>query len=93
MKKSAYKTLAEAIASGVGLKALKVPTGRVDCRRLTIDEIKDHIKEEFGKVLSAEDVDAKEEPRGWGDADLEKEIEWAKTLKLESFFEDKKKEK
>jgi hypothetical protein len=89
MKKSAYKVVAEAISSGQGLKDASLPTGRVDHRRLTIDEIKEHIKEEFGKVTDPKDVEPEEKPRGWGDQALAKEIEWIKKLNLESFFADK----
>lgn len=89
MSKSAYKTVAESIVFNK-LKDLELPTARVDHRRLSVDEIKQYIQEEFGKAKEASDVKAKECEHGWGDAELEKEINWVKTLKLQEFFEKKK---
>lgn len=85
MKKSIYKVLAEAIAFD-GFKDFKVPTDKIDYRRLTVNEIKEFMKEEFGDVKKFDMKDAKEEPKGWGDADLEKELDWVKTLDLKEFF-------
>jgi len=82
MKKSAFKTMAEAINSDHGLKNFNLPTSRVDRRRLTVDEIKEHIMEEFGKVKDSSEVDSEENPKGWGDADLAHEIDWIKSLDL-----------
>jgi hypothetical protein len=84
MKKSAYKTIAESIMSGQISKA-DLPTARVDHRRLTVDEIKKFIKEELDKA-KPEDVKPQEFPGGWGDAELEQEINWSKALKLKEFF-------
>ena len=83
--KSAFRTLAEAF-QGSGLKNLNLPTSRVDRRKLTVDEIKVYMKEEFGKAKEAEKVKAKEAPKGWGDAEIEGEINWLKALKLKEFF-------
>jgi Zn-dependent peptidase ImmA (M78 family) len=80
-KKSSYQTMAEAIALG-GLKKFNVPTRRVDNRRLTIDEIKEALLEEFGKAKKASDEDMQEPDKGWGDAELANEIEWVKALDL-----------
>lgn len=80
-KKSSFKTMAEAMASG-GLKNFKVPTSRVDNRRLTIDEIKDALLEEFGNAKKASDEEVQEPEKGWGDAELVNQIEWVKALDL-----------
>lgn len=80
-----YKILAEAIASGK-LKDINLPTSRVDHRRLTIDEIKEYLQEEFAKAKDLSDVEAEELEKGWGDAEIAKEIEWVKALDLCEFF-------
>ena len=85
MKKSTYKILAEAFTFS-GLKKIGLPTKRIDSRRLTIDEIKSFIKEEFGKAKKAAEVEADEEARGWGDAEIENNIDWVKKLNLKEFF-------
>jgi hypothetical protein len=86
-KKSNYRTFAEGIVFNK-LKDFEVPTPHVsEHRKLTVDEIKEYIKEEFGKAKKAADVKAKELDRGWGDAELENEIEWAKKLKLKEFVD------
>ena len=87
-----YKVLAEAIASGK-LKNVKLSTARVENRRLSVDEIKQCVAEEFGKAKAAADVKAKEVEKGWGDAEIAKEIEWVKALDLCEFFDIKKKVK
>lgn len=78
---SKYKVLAEAIASGK-LKKVEMPTERINYRRLTVDEIKQHLIEEFGKAKDAAAIKAKEATKGWGDAEIAKEIEWVKALDL-----------
>jgi hypothetical protein len=88
--KTAFKTIAESMLNGKFGKA-NLPTDSVDHRKLSIDEIKVIVKEELGKaVAKASDVHPQEEPGGWGDAKLEKEIEWAKKLELENFIPKKK---
>jgi len=91
-KKSSYKTIAEAVALG-GLREFDVPTNRVDNRRLTIDEIKSALLEEFGKAKKASDEEVQEPEKGWGDAELASEIEWVKALDLKEVFNIKKKGK
>ena len=87
MKKSAYKTIAESILSGQFGKA-KLPTSRVEHRRLSVDEIKQYINEELDKITEAkDDVHTQEFPGGWGDSELANEINWLKALKLKEFFE------
>ena len=80
-KKNAYKVLAEAFATG-GLKNVVLPTSRVNHRRLSVDEIKEHIMEEFEAAKKSSDVSTQEFPGGWGDAELEHEIDWMKSLDL-----------
>lgn len=87
-----YKILAEAIASGK-LQKVNVSTERVNYRRLTVDEIKQHLIEEFGKAKDVAAVKAKENAKGWGDAEIAKEIEWIKALDLCEFFDAKPKSK
>jgi hypothetical protein len=88
-KKSSYKTMAEAIALG-GLKKFDIPTSRVDNRRLTIDEIKEALLEEFGKAKKASDEEVQDPEKGWGDAELANQIEWVKALDLKEVFSIKK---
>lgn len=90
VKKSVYRTLAEAIVFN-GLNKARLPTSRVDACRLSVDEIKSFIKEEFGKAKEACKVKAEEKPRGWGDDDLAKQIEWVKKLNIKEFFSKKEK--
>ena len=85
-KKSNYKVIAEGIMSG-DVGRFKLPTNRVDHRKLTIDEIKEFMIDEFKKVMEAKgDVKPQEFPGGWGDAELAHEINWAKALKLQEHF-------
>lgn len=85
---NAYKTIAASLAAGK-LKDVELPTSRVNHRRLTVDEIKDALKEEFAKAQDVSKVKADESAKGWGDAELAKEIEWVKALDLKEFFERK----
>ena len=85
-KKSAYRIVAETFLNG-GLKDFEVPLEELNSRRLTIDELKQYIKEEFGKVKDVEDVEAKVKP--WGDAEIENEIDWIKKLNLKEFLDKK----
>ena len=68
MKKSIYRTLAEAIVFG-GLVNFQVSTDRVDVRKLTVDEIKDYIKEESADAKKAEEAEVlagEKKEIGWG---------------------------
>lgn len=80
---SNYKVIAEAIASGK-LKDVDLSTDRVNNRRMTVDEIKKHVSEEFEKAKAASDVEAEE--LAWGDSEIAKEIDWVKALDLCEFF-------
>lgn len=90
-KKSSYRTIAEAITFG-GLKSVKLPTGRVDHRRLTVDEIKDYLIE-AAKKAKKDKQELQEPEKGWGDAELAKHIEWTKKLEMIEVFGHKKKDK
>lgn len=91
-KVNAFKTMAEAFLFG-RLKNFELPTSRVDRRRLTVDEIKNIVEQEFGKAKDANKVKAKDAPRGWGDAEIENEVNWIKALNLKEFFNEKTKKK
>lgn len=88
-KKSAFRVLAEANTFG-GLKKAKLPTSRIDSRKLSIDEIKQFISEEFKDAKKVSDIEVEEKPGGWGDDALENEIEWVKKLDIKEFFQKKK---
>lgn len=61
---------------------------------LIFKKIKKIIAEEFGKIKDPEKVEPDEPEGGWGDTDLEHEIDWMKSLKIsEVFFPNKKKKK
>jgi hypothetical protein len=83
---STFKTIAKGLYSGK-MKNIELPTERVDHRRLTVDEIKECIKEEFGKAKEASKEKTQE--KNWGDAEIAKEIQWIKALDLKEFFEKK----
>ena len=80
-----YKTIAKSLVFEK-LKDVEFPTSRVNLRRLTVDEIKSHIKEEFEKAKDLSKVKAKELPKGWGDSDLENEIDFIKALNIKEYF-------
>lgn len=86
-KKSTYKAIAEAIASGeIGKAAM--PTENLDMKKLSKKQLVSIVKEEFEKAKDVADTKAKESD--FHDAELAKEINWVKTLKLEAFFAKKK---
>ena len=85
-----FKLFAEALTTG-RLKDIDLPTRNLDSRRLTIDEIKNLIKEEFKDAKAVCDVKTKE--KHWStDTDLEKHIDWIKALDLTEVFDAKKDE-
>ena len=90
MKKSVFKVIVEAIVHN-GFKDFKMPTSRIDHRRLSIDEIKQYIVEEFGAAKKASDEDIQEPDKGWSDAELANEIDWVKKLDLKEFFKKRNK--
>ena len=88
--KSRFQILAEAMASADGLGSLKVSNEHLNKRKLTIDEIKELIREGFGKAKDVSDTKAKEDEKGWGNADVENQIDWVDTLKLKEYFDTQK---
>lgn len=84
MKKSNFKTIAEAIQSGQ-LSEIDLPTENLDMKTLTREQVMKIVKEEFGKVKDANKIKADQEVQ-FADAELEKQIDWIKKLKLETFF-------
>jgi hypothetical protein len=87
--KSAFKIIATAMETNQ-LNEVSLPTTRVDTRRLSVDEIKNYITEEFEKAREVSDVETQDPELGWADAELAKEIEWIKTLDLKEFFDKKR---
>lgn len=84
MKKNAYKVIMEGIASGK-ISEVDFPSNkRSSSRRLSLEEIKKIVKEEFEDVKDVADVKAVED--NWSDAELEKEVNWSKELDLKEFF-------
>jgi len=83
---SKYKTIATGLYEGK-MAEIELPTARVDSRRLTIDELKACIKEEFEKAKDANKVKADQKNKHWADAEIEQEIDWVKALKLKEYFD------
>lgn len=88
MKKSVFRILAEAITMK-GFRDGKIPLKRINCRKLSIDEIKSYIMEEFGKMKDSAKEKAEELEKGWGDTEIAKEIDWIKALDIKEFFSKK----
>ena len=83
--KSNFRILAEALATE-SLGELKLSKEHLNKRKLTIDEIKDLIREGFKSAKDSKDVKAKELEGGWGDAESENQVNWASALKLKEYF-------
>ena len=64
---------------------------KVSSKKLSLGEIKKIVKEEFEDIKDVEEVEAEELENGWGDAELENEIEWMKTLSIKEFYKKDKK--
>lgn len=86
MKKGTFKIIAESMKLD-----LDAPTNLTRHRKMTIDEIKECIMEEFGKAKAASDVDVQDKEKGWSDADLELDIDFIKKLEIKEFFDKKSK--
>jgi len=84
-KKSTFRTMAEALAFEK-LNNLNFPMKHLDKRKLSIDEIKGLIREAFKDAKDTASVEAQELAHGWGDADIENEINWVDSLNLKEFF-------
>lgn len=90
-EKTAFSVLAEAMATGQ-LGNVKPDLSSLKSRKLSIDEIKDLIKEAFEDAKDVSNVKAKELEKGWGDTAIENEIDWMKKLGIKEFFVKKNKE-
>lgn len=88
-KKSTYRALAEGLVFE-RLQDIEVNLDHLDKRKMSISEMKQHIREAFKDAKAAAEVEATEVARGWGDAELENEINWVKTLNLKEFFQPKR---
>ncbi len=88
-KKSTFKHIAEALIFKK-LNEVDVSLKHLDKRKLSIDEIKVVIREAFKDAKDTASVEAQELANGWGDAEIENEINWVNSLNLEEFFQVKK---
>lgn len=77
-----YKIIAKALLNGQ-LAEAEMPDS-LSVRTVSLSELKKIVREEFEKATPVADVEAKESHLH--DAELAKEINWVKTLKLENFF-------
>jgi hypothetical protein len=82
---SNYKKITESILNGK-IQEVEMPTPHLNKRRLSLDEVKQMVAEEFEKAKAVCDIKAKEVEDGWGKTELEKEINWMKALSLKEFF-------
>ena len=90
-KKSSFNTLAKGLLMQ-GLKKVNLPVPNLDVRKLSIDEIKEYLQEAYKKAKKDKvECKAKEVPGGWGDTELENQIDWMKNLNIKEFFEKKSK--
>lgn len=80
-----YKIIAKAMISGQ-LAEAEMPDS-LNVRTISVSELKKMVREEFEKATPVSDTKAKESH--FHDSDLEKEIDWVKTLKLENFLSKK----
>jgi hypothetical protein len=85
-KKSTFRTMAEALTFNK-LGSVDVSLNHLDKRKLSIDEIKSVIREAFKDAKDTASVEAQELAHGWGDADIENEVNWAEKLNIKEFFE------
>lgn len=80
MKKNTFKVLMEATIMN---KLPEFPNTR-KYRTIQKEELQKMLKEEFEEAKKVEDVKVNED--GWENVELEKEMKWASTLKLEKAF-------
>lgn len=83
-KVSKFKAIAESLVLKKG-KNIPYPTPNLSSRKMSIDEIKKIVLEEFGKVKDVEDEKVKE--GDWSDAEVENEVDWMKKLGIKEFFD------
>lgn len=79
MKKSAYKVFAEAFFNGA-ISKLEMPLINLNTRRLTVDEIKAYLMEEFEKAKDVTKVKTQKDTP-WHEAELEDPVDWQKEIK------------
>lgn len=78
-KKSSYRVVAESINNG---NIAKLNMNKIT-RKISLAELKQIVKEEFGAVVAVADKAADvEDDCDWSDAELEAQVQWAKALKL-----------
>lgn len=82
---STFKTIAKALHFKK-MDKVNLTTESVDHRRLTVDEIKEHITEEFEKAKDVKDVAKKTKEMPWEDSEIENEVNWIKALNLKEYF-------
>jgi lipoate-protein ligase A len=80
---SAYKVLAQIIASNK-LKEVRMPTSNLDTKKLTMEDVRTIVEEEFKDAKAVKDVKAKEEP--WNDVEPPAKEDWVKKYKLKEWF-------
>ncbi len=85
-KKSTYRTLAEGLIFE-RLEGIDMNLDHLDKRKMSITEMKSIIREAFKDAKAAAEVDAQELAHSWGDAEIENEINWVKSLNLKEFFQ------
>lgn len=85
-KKSVFRTMAEALTFEK-LNKLDISLSHLDKRKLSIDEIKGVIREAFKDAKDTASVKGQELAHGWGDADIENEIDWVKKLNIKEYFQ------
>lgn len=82
-KNKTFQTLAKTLFSNK-LSEVSMPTDRVDYRHLSKEDLKKYMTEAFKDAKDACEVEAEE--GFWGDAEIENELNWVKTLKLKEYF-------
>ncbi len=82
--KSAFQTVAEMVIFNVDVE---MPTESLDpARKITIDELKSIMNEEFGKAKEVSQVVKAKELDSWGDSEIENQIDWMKALNICEFL-------
>lgn len=67
------------------LNKVAMPTPNLK-RKMSLEEVKALVGEEFEKAKEVCKVKAKEEDEGWGKAELEKETNWMKILSIKEWL-------
>jgi len=82
---SNFKKIMEASINGQ-LNKVAMPTPNLNKRKMSLEEVKALVGEEFEKAKDACDTKAKEVDDGWGKAELEKEMNWMKILSIKEWL-------